>query len=487
MPFNHFNRLFLLSTVLTFSLAASNVWAQGLTKVTLTEEKTAKAAPVAVVRTDAGIAPVDGIETNPLRKALVEAYLHNPELEAQRKGQNVVDERVPQALSGALPTAAISYEDGRRRTRFGSGAKWSFGQATTENLSVTQPLFRGGTTWANVKSARHDVRAGQARLTQVEQEVLLNTVRAYMEVVQTQAVVDLSKKNFDVLGKQFEAANQRFEVGEDTRTDVAQSESRLALAKSQLVESEGRFASAKASFRRFVGYDPDDALMPEKMPELPKSLKAAIELAKANNPRLREVNHRKESADYQINADVGRLLPSVNLRGTVNRQQGAGVFGNSDFDQDELMLNMSVPLFQGGAEYSRVREAREQYQQQRFLELDMSQQVHQQVVSAWENLQATEASMVSNQAAIDAAKIALDGVKQEQQYGARTTLDVLDAERELFDTEVRYITSRQNHVVAVYTLLSSVGNLTAESLDLEAPVYDPNKHFEDVEYQFIGF
>lgn len=450
--------------------------------------KTTPAAPAVVVTKgeDKAGKQSDSVEMHPLRKALAAAYLHNPQLESQRKAQNALDERVPQALSGALPTASIGYDKGRRRTDFGN-TKWNYGDSKTRNLTVTQPIFRGGSTWANVKSARYDVIAGQARLKQTEQEVLLNTIRSYMDVVQTQSVVELSKKNLDVLGKQFDAANQRFEVGEDTRTDVAQSQARAASAKSDLIESEGRFAAAKAAFRRFVGYDAKDVVMPEVMPELPKSLEETIKLADEANPRLLEAQKLKESADYQINAGVGRLLPSVNLRGSMNRQEGAGVLGTSAFDQDDVMVAVSVPIFQGGAEYSRVREAREQYQQRRFSELDIADQVHQAAVSAWENWQAAKASIVSDQAAIDAAKIALDGVKQEQQYGARTTLDVLDAERELFNAEVKYVTSRRDEVVTAYTLLAAIGKLTAEALDLSVAVYDPNKHFEDVEYQFIGF
>jgi outer membrane protein len=425
-------------------------------------------------------------ETSPLRKALAEAYLHNPQLEAQRKAQNVIDERVPQALSGALPTASLGYEKGRRKVHY-SGQAAHQGNAETKSLSVVQPLFQGGTTLASTQAARQEVKAGQARLHQAEQEILNNTVVAYMDVVQSQSVVELSKKNLSVLEKQQEASQQRFNVGEDTKTDVAQSQARVASARSQLTESEGQLAARKAAFRRFIGYDAKDIVMPSIPEGLPASLEEAIQLALVANPKVLEATHLKKAADYAVNAHVGRLLPSVNLRGSMSRQDGAGVDGRSKFDQDDVMLAVSIPLFQAGAEYSRVREAKETYQQRRFSEMDTSDAVRQQVVNAWESWQASKASVVSDQAAIDAARIALSGVKQEQQYGARTTLDVLDAERELFNAEVKHTTSRRDEVVAAYGVLASVGKLTAQDLELKTPLYDPNKHFDDVEYQFIGF
>jgi outer membrane protein len=439
------------------------------------EETTQQAAPVA---------PVFAHNDSVLLKALAFAYEHNPQLEAQRKAQNSVDERVPQALAGALPAASIGYEKGRRRSSQGGG--WTYLDAEAQTLNVSQPLFRGGQTWANTKSARREVEAGRARLHAVEQEVLLNTATAYMDVVQAKSVVELSRKNLDVLEKQLVATSQRFKVGEDTRTDVAQAEARVAAAKSQLTTNEGRLANAQAAFERFVGYKPEAVVMPTASVTLPTSLEETLKLAEASNPRILEASKLKESSDHQIDANAGRLLPSADIRGAMSRQEGVG-FLNRGFDQDELLLTVSMPLFQNGAEYSRVRAAKEEYQRRRFTEIDAVVTVKQEATSAWESWQAAKASLESDQAAIAAAKIALEGVRQEQQYGTRTTLDVLDAERELFDSEVRYVASQRNEVVAKYSLLAAIGQLTAESLKLDVAVYDPEDHFNDVEYQFIGF
>lgn len=478
---------YVLAGAVMFFAAGSTV-AQEPAKLPAVVKDKAIEAPVKATQAEAApVAPVGRSMESALQKALVETYQNNPELEAQRRTQNAIDERVPQALSGALPTASIGYDEGRGRVAQGGNSAWSYTDIKNKNLSVVQPLFRGGSTWASVKAARNDVRAGQERLRQTEQEVLLATITSYMDVVRAQSVVGLSQKNLDVLSKQQEAARQRFNVGEDTRTDVAQSEARVAVARSQLTRSEGQLASALAAFKRTAGYELKDAVMPVFSHALPATLEEAIKEAEENNPRALEAKYAKESADYQINANAGRILPSVNLRGTMSRQEGAGVTGNLDFDQDQLLVAVSVPIFQGGAEYSRVREARETYQRQRFIELDTANRVRQQVVTAWEEWQAIKATLQSDQAAIDAAEIALDGVKQEQQYGARTTLDVLDAERELFDVRVQFVSSQRSEVVAAYTLLVALGRLTAQDLNLPVETYDANKHFEDVEYQFIGF
>lgn len=483
------SRALLISSAvaLTFSYAAI---AEEPKKVevpaALPETQMAKDAAKDVVAGAAAVSPeVLPNDDSVLVKALAYAYSHNPQLEAQRKAQNTVDERVPQALAGAMPTVSIGYEKGRRRADAG-GRGWNYLDAETQNLTVNQPIFRGGQTWANTKSARREVEAGRARLHTVEQQVLLNTITAYMDVVQATSVVELSRKNLQVLQKQLEAASQRFNVGEDTRTDVAQSEARVAAARSQLTTNQGRLATAQAAFERFVGYKLDNPAMPNAALKLPESLEETVKLAEAANPEIIEAQKLKESADHQVDSLVGRLLPSADIRGNMSRQEGLGFIG-SNFDQDEVVLNVSVPLFQSGAEYSRVRSAKEEYQRRRFTEIDTVVSIKQDAITAWERWQAAKASLESDQAAIAAAKIALEGVRQEQQYGTRTTLDVLDAERELFDSEVRYVTSQRDEVVAKYSLLAATGQLTAESLKLDVAIYDPEDHFDDVEYQFIGF
>ncbi len=429
----------------------------------------------------------ESVDILPLKQALAAAYSNNPELEAGRKALEATNERVPQALSGALPSATINYEKGRQRTRSSGVPDWSFNDSRTRSLQVTQPIFSGGRTWAAVKTARSEVKAAQARLQQVEQGVLLNTIKAYMDVVRAESVLELSRKNLFVLQKQLEASTQRFQVGEDTKTDVSQSEARVAVAQSRVSESKAAAVAARAVFKRYTGYDAAKLILPADLPELPVDLQAAIEIAQQNNPALLERKYLQDAADYTVNARIGSLLPEIGIRGTMSRQEGVGILGTTEFDQDQLALTVSVPIYHGGRSYSQVREARENYQQRRFQMLDTANEVRQQTIAAWEEMLATKSTIESNRKAIEAAKIALEGVKQEQQYGARTTLDVLDAERELFNAEVDYVTSQRNYVVAVYSLLAVLGRLTASDLDLDVKLYDMHEKLKDVEYQFIGF
>ena len=226
---------------------------------------------------------------------------------------------------------------------------------------------------------------------------------------------------------------------------------------------------------------------PRKLPEAPKSLEHFIALALEYSPIVQEAKFATEAADYNVNANIGTLLPSVNLEGTMSRQEGAGTFGTTDFDRDGVVVSATLPLFAGGARYSQIRQAKETYQQSRFQLVDVKNQVRRQAVGAWEDLQAATATIKSNKLAIEAAQVALEGVRQEQQYGSRTTLDVLDAERELFNTEVQLVIAERNEVVAAYSVLAVLGRLTAENMGLDVPLYDAEGYYDDTEYQFIGF
>lgn len=460
--------------------AAKKKPAEDMTPVQLDSQSPSTAPSVSEVTP--GVNPEEA-----LRMTMSKAYMNNPGLESQRRSFQATVEQVPQALAGALPQVNAGYQKGRQRTQSSGTNGWTSSNSEAKSLSVTQPLFRGGTTYANVKSARRQVDAAEFRLQQVEEDVLLRAITAYMDVARASAVLDLSKKNRDVLTQQLDAASQRFEVGEDTKTDVAQSEARLAQAQSDFINNRGRLESQKAIYREIVGEPAGNFVLPEVMPETPKSLDELIDKALQNNPKIKETEQLKDSADYLIDANIGTLLPSVDLQGSMSRQEGIGIFGNTDFDQDEVVVAASLPIFQGGQRYSRVRAAKENYQQRRFQMLDMVNEVRRQAISAWEDLLASSSSIESGEQAVKAAEVALDGVRQEQQYGARTTLDVLDAERELFDANVRLVIAKRDRAVAAYSVLAVTGDLTAKNMGLDVTLYDPEDYYGDKEYQFIGF
>ncbi len=434
------------------------------------------------------IAPASALETDisPLKSALEKAYNSNPQLKSERRAFQAIVEQVPQALSGALPTVSAGYSRGRERNDF-AGTGWNYLNSEAKTLNVTQPLFRGGSTYAETKSARRQVDAGLARLTQAEQATLLQAVSAYMDVVRSNAILELSIKNRDVLIRQSQAATQRFEVGEDTRTDVAQSDSRLALAKSEVINSQGLLATAKAVYEEIIGEMPASLNAPDSLPALPATLEALTDNALKYNPLIIEAENLKDSADYVVDANKGTLLPQIDLQANALRQEGVGFLGTAGFEQDQIVIAATLPLYAGGERYSRVRQAKQNFQQRRYQLTDARLQVRRQAVSAWEDYQTALAIIDSNQTAIDSAEIALEGVRQEQQYGSRTTLDVLDAEREFFNAQVQLVVAQRNKVVAAYNILAVMGNLTAKDLGLDVPIYDAVGYYNDTEYQFIGF
>ena len=420
-----------------------------------------------------------------LQKALEATYENNPSIKAQRESLKSLDERMAQAVSGLRPTANIEYDKGRERSRSGAN-NWSYFDTTTKQLAVSQPLFRGGSTWAEIKSARNIINAGRAELNATTQETLLDAVTAYMDVVQNQSVKELSQKNVDVLVQQLKASQQRFDVGEVTRTDVAQSEARLSRAKAEFSQAQGDLEAAIATYERVTGAKPENPSSLSKYPKIPASIDEARQIALNNNPRLIASRSSEKSANYNVYQRAGQLLPQVALVGRMSRDSGASVFVN-DLDTDSLGVNVRIPVYQAGAEYSGIRQSKREYQRQRFNTIDQTNIVNESLTRAWERLLATREAIISNEETIKAAQIALDGVKQEQQFGARTTLDVLDAEQELFAANVNLVRSQRNEVIAFYSLLTVLGELTPKNLALKVDEYDPTDNYDLVKWLPAGF
>lgn len=419
--------------------------------------------------------------------ALASAYVNNPQIKAERERQQATDESVSQAVSGFRPTLGATYSRGRQQSELAGSSEVT---NTTESkvLRVEQPLFRGGGTWSSYQSALQQVKSGQYQLAAIEQGVMLSAVSAYMDVVAASAILDLSRKNAEVLNEQLSAANTRFQVGEVTRTDVAQSEARLSDAKSSVISAEGSLLSAMATYERVIGMRPDGTLMvPDKLPELPLSLDESLERARAANPELLSAIHTAKASDYDVRTSQAALLPRVSLVGSMSRQKGAGSSGDSDFDQDRIGLEVAIPLYQSGAEYSRVREASAVARQRDHQSIDLRRAVDEAVTQAWEQLESAIATIGTRNDQIKAANLALDGVKQEQQYGSRTVLDVLDAEQELFGARTNLVRAQRDRIVAAYNLAFRLGQLTPQQLALNVEVYDPQVHADEVGWKTIGF
>lgn len=418
--------------------------------------------------------------------ALASAYANNPRIKVARQQLEATDEGVAQAISGIRPTVTANYNNGGQRTSF-NGAASTRGNSEIKQLRVAQPLFRGGGTWSSYQSAEQRVKAGQYDLSATEQRVLLDSVTAYMNVVELSAILDLSRKNEQVLGEQLKAASTRFEVGEVTRTDVAQAQARLSDAKSSVITAEGNLLGAIATYERTIGVRPEGTLsVPDSLPDLPTTLDAALERARSANPQLLAAIYEAKASGYDVDTSVASLLPRVDLVGSLSRQTGTGAAGTSDFDQDRFGVEVAIPIYQSGAEWSRVRAAKATARQRSHESIDRRQSVDEAVTQSWEQLESAIANITTRNDQIQAASLALEGVKQEQQFGARTVLDVLDAEQELFVARTNLVRAQRDRIVATYNVAFTLGQLTPSQLGLKVDAYNPKAHADDVRWQPLG-
>ncbi|MZR30872.1 TolC family outer membrane protein [Sneathiella litorea] len=431
--------------------------------------------------------PVSLVNAETLRDALASTYQNNPSLLAQRANVRGVDENVPQALSGWRPevyaTGEVAAQHNSSNTLGAGGNKDSNPREAA--LVVSQPVYTGGQTVASTKSAEATVQAARAGLLSTEQNIFQFAVEAYMNVLRDEALVELNQNNTVVLRRQLDAANDRFQVGEITRTDVAQAEARLADSISNLIQAEGNLRSTRANFERIVGRPPEsleDPLVPDDFPE---SEEAALTIALDNHPDIQAAKFNEESSRHTIRATSGQLLPSLDVEGSLSTgrdQAGA----NTNNDTARIGAVLTVPLYQSGSVYSQVRQAR-QVNSQRMLEIEETvRSIRESVIQSWELLETSRSRIGANEEAVRANTIALEGVEQEAQVGSRTTLDVLNAEQELLQSKVDLVTARRDQYVAIYTVLASIGKLNARDLNLDVEYYDPAANYDRVRNKWFG-
>jgi len=428
-----------------------------------------------------------------LQDALASAYSNNPTLQTSRAQLRATDEGVPQALAGWRPTVVVGagygYGFGTVRT---NGTERSRGAAgrnnrdiTTVTPTITQPIFRGGQTRANTNQADNRVFAQRGRLIATEQQVFTDTINAYVNVIQTQQLLQLNTNNEQVLARQLQATNDRFRVGEITRTDVAQAEAALAGARAQRQTSEGNLQTARSNYRRFVGELPEQLIEPQPIKLPIKNQNEATQLAGQNNPNVIAAQFEDAAARDAIDVAFSQLMPQLSIQAQGGLTNGQQVAGQSTLGAT-VLLNASVPLYQGGAEYSRVRQARQTEQQARKTVDDVRRQAVQQAAQSWETLVAARSTIESTRAQIRANQIALEGVQREAIVGSRTTLDVLNAEQSLLNSRVTLVQNLANLVTASYTVAAAIGRLTARDLNLNVPLYDETAYYNAVRQRLFG-
>jgi outer membrane protein/adhesin transport system outer membrane protein len=454
--------------------------------------RTAASAALAAAVLVLGLARPGFAET--LEEALSKAYLYNPTLQASRAQLRAVDEFVPQALAGYRPSLSINGDIGAEQVENTGGdaiAESSrglgFTAPGTADFTISQPVYRGGQTEAEVAQAESTVRAQRASLYSVEQSILLDAITAYLDVLRDLAIVELNKNNEVVLARQLQATRDRFEFGEVTRTDVSQSESRLSAATAERVESEGFLEASRARYRQIIGDSPGTLAWPQLPADLPDSEAAARTTAETYNPDVITAEYVADAAEHGVDVVFSQLMPQVSLLGRAETSYDPGTeFDNGRTDSFGIFAQVTIPFYQAGGTEARVREAKQTVRQRRDQIDEQRRAAGQLATAAWQALITARAQIVSFHDQIKSAEVALEGVRQEQEVGYRTVLDVLDAEQELLNARVDLVTAERNETVAAFQLLAAMGRLTADYLALQVPRYDEKAYYNQVRDKFWG-
>ncbi|RJY09556.1 TolC family outer membrane protein [Aurantiacibacter aquimixticola] len=423
-----------------------------------------------------------------LKEALTRAYNDNPTLEAARAQLRATDENVPIQRSQGLPSVNAS----GRYSEFLVQNSTSFiapERALSADIDLGVPIYQGGAVRNGILAAENRVEAGRADLRGTESAIFTQVVAAYMDVILNEALVSLSTNNVDVLAINLEATSDRFQIGDLTRTDVAQSESRLAIARGDLRSSQANLVAAREEYIALVGTPPTDLEPPPPLPGLPASPDEAVDVALANNPDLIAAKERAEAAGFDIEVAGSGRLPRVSLFTNGGYQNFLGTLGaipGEDADQTATSatagVQLSVPIFQGGRVAAQQRQATAQAQAAYEQVIAVERSIIAQVRAAYSSWRAANAIIASSQAAVDAAALSLEGVRAENTVGNRTVLDILDAQQELLRAQVQLVTARRNAYVAGFSLLASMGRAEARDLGLgeEGVLYDPIDNYERV-------
>ena len=438
-----------------------------------------------------------------MESALAKAYAGNPQLNVQRAIVRQNDEGVSQALSGYRPAISATASVARQYTNIteafpaipGVPGPFATGFAFTDKgytnpwsagLSGQQTLFNGQRNVNNVRKAESQVSAARETLRMMEKLVLLAAATAYMDMSRDSANLEVQQTNIRVLQRTLRDTNNRFSAGQVTTTDVAQAEAQLAAGEASVYAAESTLMTTRANYRRLIGVEPANLAPASPVDRLsPTTLNAAIAVGSAENPSVTAALYGVDVAQLQVKIAEGALWPTLALQGSVQQQSYSNILTPNLF-VGTAMLNLTVPIYQGGAEYSAIRLDKENVGQQRLNVDQVRDQTRANVVQDWGQLQAAKAQIEAAHRQNDAAERALEGVRNEAQAGQRTTLDVLNAEQALVNARVSLIVAQHDRVVASFSLLSAVGRLSAQELHLPVAIYDPMVHYQQVRDAWIG-
>ncbi|AKM11220.1 TolC family outer membrane protein [Croceicoccus naphthovorans] len=419
-----------------------------------------------------------------LQEALALTYQTNPTIQSARADLRGVDENVPIEKADGLPDvgATANYVEYIDKA---SNDFTSPDRGLAAGIDLTVPIYQGGRVKNSIRAAKERVQAGRADLKATESSVFTQTVAAYMDVIRDASVVQLNIQNVDALGVNLQATRDRFEIGDLTRTDVAQSDSRRALAESDLLAARSNLIGSRERYIQLVGQPPENLAPPPPLPNLPASPEEAVAVALVNNPDLIAAKERSQASRYDIEVAGSTRLPSVFAGASTDYNDPLGSSPlpgtNGGRRASQLGVTLSVPLFQGGRPAALERQAQARSASALETEIAVERSVIAQVRSAYSSWQASQETITATTTAVSAASLSLEGVRAENTVGNRTILDILDAERELLSAQVQLVTAQRNAYVAGFSLLAAMGMAEAEDLNFDVgPLYDPVAHYDSV-------
>ncbi|MGK2908796.1 MAG: TolC family outer membrane protein [Sphingobium sp.] len=430
-----------------------------------------------------------------LQEALLKAYQSNPTLTGARAGQRAVDENVPIQKAGGRPSAdaSASYTESILKPTISFTSPQRTANASAQ---VTVPIYAGGAVKNGVRGAKIRVDAGRADLRGTEASIFSQVVAAYMDVIRDSAIVSLNRANVGVLDVNLQATNDRFQVGDLTRTDIAQSQSRLALARSDLQTAEANLIRSRENYIALVGSEPGNLETPPPLPNLPQSPDFAVQVAVADNPDILSAKKQREAAVYDVKAARAAARPTISAftqAGYTNYlktlDNGGGVANSAQINKTASAgVQLNVPLYQGGRPAAQVRQQQALESQTIEREIETERGVIAQVRAAYASWQASLQTIVSSQTAVSATSLSLEGVRAENSVGSRTVLDILNAEQEALTARVELVSAQRNAYVAGFSLLAAMGHAEANDLNLEGVVlYDPVRNYDRVKNKLLDW
>jgi outer membrane protein/adhesin transport system outer membrane protein len=422
------------------------------------------ASPLAYAR-DEGVRQ-EGFSIAPdLQKALAAAYQHHPDVKLARQRYDEAKTRIDLARTGYKPDISASAD-----ARFSDSNINGADSPQTYSLELQQPLYNGGTTTADIEAAKLSRNAAYAAYHAMVQDVLFDAADKYVTVYVAQSLIAINKKNVARLQKQFNAANIRFELGDISKTDVAQTKARLAAAESNLIEAKAELQKARASFLRVMNYTPEVLTTPDFKTNLPATAQEAEELALNHNFKVIEADFLTSASQKNIQARKGDFLPDVNMVASMSRTYdpsfGFGGAGDRE-DQTQVGINATMPLYRAGRPQAELKLAEHEYSQSRLSQDKMRQDVKDDALRAFYDYEATLAKIESRAAGVTAADIAYQGMLAEQEFGRRSVLELLDAEQALLEAETERLNAEKDRFLAMFRLLAVTGALTADFFSLE--------------------